>query len=123
MTAQVVSIVGVVLASSVALTIVVLPTAAWRDAAEHSKQFWGSCVLGFVTAGVVAPAAAGIGWATGAWLLACCAFAVLQPSLLADLREVRAHARRTKHPRGPVPPSRLVSMDDLPPIRWRAPSA
>jgi hypothetical protein len=122
MTARALSLVAVAGALGLALLVVAQPRRAWREAAEHSKQLWGGWVLGLVAVGVAVTASRGVGWPSAILVLACCALAVLQPSLLGDLREVRSHVQRNKHrPHDPVPPSGVASMPDLAPIRWTPP--
>lgn len=122
MTARALSLVAVAGALGLALLVVAQPRRAWREAAEHSKQLWGAWVLGLVAVGLAVPAGNGVGWPTTVWVLACCALAVLQPSLLGDLREVRSHVRRDKQrPRDALPPSTLLPVEELQPIRWMPP--
>ncbi|MBM3672256.1 MAG: hypothetical protein FJW86_08780 [Actinobacteria bacterium] len=66
------------------------PRPVWRDAAEHSRQFWMLWAVASVVAGL-APAVGGLmsDWAAAIWLTVCCAFAALQPAMWADVVDVR----------------------------------
>jgi len=66
------------------------PRPVWRDAAEHSRRFWCAWATVSVMVGL-APAVGGLvsDWSAAVWLTACCAFAVLQPAMWADVVDVR----------------------------------
>jgi hypothetical protein len=66
------------------------PRPVWRDAAEHSRQFWVVWAVGSVVVGL-GPAVGGLmsDWVAAIWLTVCCAFAALQPAMWADVVDVR----------------------------------
>lgn len=66
------------------------PRPVWSDAAEHSRRFWCAWATASVIVGL-APAVGGLmsDWAAAIWLTVCCAFAVLQPAMWADVVDVR----------------------------------
>ena len=68
---------------------------AWRDAAEHSRGFWLSWVVGSAAVGLV-PLVDGLGWETATWLALWCVFGALQPAMVSDLLEVRRHLARVR---------------------------
>jgi hypothetical protein len=114
----------------VVLVVLAQPNRAWQDAAEHSKRFWFTWALTFVTIGLVPALVAGEvpeawSWAL-IWLLVCCAGAVLQPALLVDVRETRRRraALRERSPiptREPAPIPLLGKASRVAEIRWYAP--
>jgi hypothetical protein len=120
MTAHLVALVAAWAAIGLALVVVVQPAGAWEAAAEHSKQLWCSWVAVLVGVSIAGPLLVGSGWSATAWALACCLLAVLQPSLLGDLREVRVHTRRVTASAVDLP---VHLPADLAPISWRAPDA
>src|SRR5437867_2652619 len=105
MIVRMVGLAAVAGALGLTLAVAVQPRRAWNEAAEHGKGLWGGWVLGLVAVGLVAPIVGEIAWSTTTWVAVCCGLAVAQPSLLADLREVRRHVRRAGEALGPVPPS------------------
>lgn len=117
----------------IAAAAVLAPRAtSWVRAAEHSRVFWLTWISGFAALGFLGPATAGLGWVPMAWLGVCCAVAILQPSLIADLVEVRgASLRRRAAARRPEPlptpitrpmPASRPDGEVAPAIRWQAPS-
>jgi hypothetical protein len=112
-----------------AAAVLAPPTSSWRAAAEHSRGFWLAWIVGFAALGFAGPATSGLGWVAMSWFALWTAVGTLQPSMVADLVEVRRCSRR----RLAVPPSPIVaSVDRLAnvtviagprPIRWRAPAA
>jgi hypothetical protein len=73
------------------------PWPVWRDAAEHSRRFWLAWATVSVSVGLL-PAVTGLldDWGAGVWLIACCAFAALQPAMVADILEVRRDIARRR---------------------------
>jgi len=110
------------------LSLLALPVAAlsllaaprrrtWRAGAEHSRWFWSAWVLIATVVGLA-------GWArlAGAgglaWLALCCGVGSAQPSMIADLVDVRRLGRRRRaHGR-----RRPVLEGGPRPIHWRAPA-
>jgi hypothetical protein len=74
------------------------PRPVWRDAAEHSRWFWLWWMSASVVVGLI-PAVTGAfaDWGAIVWLEACCAFAIFQPAMIADVLEVRRDVARRRH--------------------------
>jgi hypothetical protein len=102
-----------------AIAVLVSSSGAWRGAAEHSRGFWLAWIVGFAALGFAGPATSGPGWGPTAWFVFWSAVGALQPSMLADVADVRRFGRRqvavARMPRAAVvaPP---------PTIRWQAPA-
>jgi len=111
--------------ASLAIVVVALavlarqPRRAWRSAAEHSQGFWAVWITGWASGGLAVAVLAGPGGIAAAGLAAGCLVGSLQPSMIADLLDVRrlGQLRREQAwmPRPAVEPP-------LRPIVWRAPT-
>ena len=102
-----------------ALAVLALQPRGWRSAAEHSRGFWALWITGWASVGLAVAALAGPGGMAAAGLAAGCLVGSLQPSMIADLLDVRrlGQLRREQAwmPRPAVEPP-------LRPIVWRAPT-
>jgi hypothetical protein len=97
------------------------PSDAWRAGAEHSRRFWCGWVLLAGAVGLVGWAQLGGGIGNG-WLALWCAVGSLQPSMVADVLDVRA-LRRDPGPPRPAPIAAAGVTEASPPIHWQAPAA
>jgi hypothetical protein len=102
-----------------AAAVLAPPGRSWRAAAEHSRGFWLAWIVGFAALGFGGPATVGLGWAPTAWLAVWSAVGALQPSMVADLVEVRRFTRR----RLAVVPARGPTVAAAPRVRGHAPAA
>jgi hypothetical protein len=104
------------------------PSSSWRGAAEHSRGFWLAWIVGFAALGFAGPATSGLGWVPMGWFALWTTVGTLQPSMVADLVEVRRFGRRRlRVPRMPIvasvpPMPSVTAMAGPQPIRWRAPA-
>jgi hypothetical protein len=102
------------------------PSSSWRGAAEHSRGFWLAWIVGFAALGFAGPATSGLGWVPMGWFALWTTVGTLQPSMVADLVEVRRFGRRRRAvPRMPVVASvpripNVTAMAGPQPIRWQA---
>jgi hypothetical protein len=128
---------GLIAAVGIAAAVVLIPSArSWRAAAEHARAFWLVWILGLTAVGFAAPAGLGLGWLPMAWFTFCVLLGTLQPSMLADLLEVRRYRRlrrrRLRRRHTPVVtaplivaarprPAPVLESTRPPPICWRAP--
>jgi hypothetical protein len=100
--------------------LVLQPRRAWRDAAEHSRAFWLLWAIGWAALGVGAAVLAGPGWVGAAVLAAACLIGAAQPSMVADLLDVRGLGRLRRRQAWMAV---QVSDPALPRVAWHAPSA
>jgi hypothetical protein len=93
------------------------PREAWRAGAEHSRWFWSAWVVTAVMVGLAGWARFGGAGGT-AWLALWCAVGSAQPSMIADLVDVRRQRdRRASRSR----PAVVVGAGPRP-IQWQAPA-
>jgi hypothetical protein len=112
-----------------AAAVLAPPSSSWRGAAEHSRGFWVAWIVGFAALGFAGPATSGLRWVPMGWFAFWTTVGTLQPSMVADLVEVRRFGRRRlAAPRFPS----VASVAHMPsvtaiagpqPIRRRAPAA
>jgi hypothetical protein len=115
--------VGAVALGAVLVTAGVLvgqPRRAWHEAAEHTQAFWVAWALVWAALGLTAVVLAGMTWPGVAVLAAACLIASAQPSMIADIHDVRRLGRLRRRQQwmpseAPEPTSRTIT--------WRAPLA
>jgi len=95
------------------------PRRAWRAAAEHSRAFWALWATGWASLGLAATMLAGPGWMAAPGLAAGCLIGSLQPSMIADLLDVRRLGQLRRQPAWTSSPA---VEPPLRPIVWRAPA-
>jgi hypothetical protein len=111
-----------------AAAVLAPPSSSWRGAAEHSRGFWVAWIVGFAAFGFAGPATSGLGWVPMAWFALWTTVGTLQPSMVADLVEVRRFGRRrlaVPRMRSVSPVARMSSVTAMAgpqPIRWQAPA-
>jgi hypothetical protein len=103
-----------------AVAVLASSSSAWRGAAEHSRGFWLAWIVGFAVLGFAGPATAGLGWGPTVWFVFWSAVGTVQPSMVADVMEVRRFGRRQRAV-ARRPPIAVVSSP--PAIRWQAPGS
>ncbi len=107
---------GVVLVAVAAL--VVQPRRAWREAAEHARLFWLIWALSWAALGLAIAVLAGPGWVGAGGLAGACLIGSAQPSMIADLLDVRRLGRlRRRQAWMPL----AAPEPTLRPIAWEAP--
>jgi hypothetical protein len=93
------------------------PSARWRAAAEHSRAFRVTGIVGFAALGFAGSATAGLRWMPAAWFAFWATVGTRQPSVVADVVGTRRFGRRHRaRAQAPSPP---VAAPPL--IRWQAP--
>lgn len=111
-----------------AAAVLAPPTSSWRAAAEHSRGFWLAWIVGFAVLGFAGPATSGLGWVPMGWFALWTTVGTLQPSMIADLVEVRRFRRRrlaVPRIRSVAPVTRMPNVTVMAgpqPIRWRNPA-
>ena len=104
----------------VALAVLALqPRRAWQAAAEHSRAFWARWATGWALLGLAAAVLVGPGGMAAAGLAAGCLIGSLQPSMIADLLDVRRLGQLRRQQAGMPRPA---VEPPLRPIAWRAPA-
>jgi|SRR5450759_79565 Na+/melibiose symporter-like transporter len=109
-----------------AAAVLAPPSSSWRGAAEHSRGFWVAWIVGFGALGFAGPATSGLGWVPMGWFALWTTVGTLQPSMVADLVEVRRFGRRRLATPSVASVARMpivTAMAGPQPIRWRAPAA
>ena len=71
-----VAVLPLVCVAAAVVVLVVQPSHAWRDAAEHGRAFWLAWIGVCVAVGL-APLVDGFGWPGVAWLVLWCMLATL----------------------------------------------
>ena len=113
-------IVGAVSLGAVLITAGVLvaqPRRAWHEAAEHTQAFWLAWALVWAALGLTVVVLAGMSWPGVAVLAAASLIGSAQPSMLADIHDVRRLGRLRRRQRWmPSEASEPTSRT----ITWRA---
>jgi hypothetical protein len=113
------SAVALLVAAATLGTLLAQPGPAWRDAAEHSRAFWVAWLLVGTGIGLAGLVAVGVSsWGGAAWLAFWAAVGSVQPSMIADVLEMRRLEQRRRQPSTPS----ALPEPPLRPIRWRAPA-
>ncbi len=111
---------SVVVVAAAVVVVASQPRRLWRDAAEHRQSFWLAWALGWSALGAAGLALAGSGAAGCATFVVGALVGGAQPSMIADVRDVRRLGRLRRRQ------SWLPSDGAVPspaPIRWRAVTA